>query len=122
MVAAARDLDLEAEPEEGRAAELASMRDALDKLHQRLDQAREDALQTAEAAARSQDRLADMLNAETGFIDLRAKKSLEHDIARAQREAEKSRRRALKLEAKLEQTQKEAGQAGLVAPADEAQK
>jgi hypothetical protein len=114
MIAAARELNLEAEPEEGRAAELASIRDALEDLHARLDKARKDAVKTVEAATRSQERLADMLNAETGSIDLQAKKSLERDIEHAEREAEKSRRRALKLEAKLEQAQKEAGLAGLI--------
>ena len=118
MIAAARDLNLEAEPEEGRAAELASIHDALELLHQRLDKARKDAVKTVEAAARCQDHLSDMLNAETGFIDLQAKRSLERDIEHAEREAEKSRRRALKLEAKLELAQKEAGLAGLIPPDD----
>jgi len=118
MIAAARDLNLEAEPEEGRAAELASIHDALEKLQQRIGKAAKDAIETAETAARCQDRLADMLNAETGFIDLQAKKSLERDIEYAEREAEKSRRRALKLEAKLELAQKEAGLAGLIPPDD----
>jgi hypothetical protein len=59
-----------------------------------------------------------MLNAETGSIDLQAKKSLERAIEHAEREAQKSRRRALKLEAKLEQAQKEAGLAGVMPPND----
>ena len=118
LIAAARELNLDAEPEEGRAAELAGMHDALEKLQQRFRKAEKDAIKTAEAAARCQDRLAEMLNAETGFIDLQAKKSLERDVEHAEREAEKSRRRALKLEAKLEHAQEEAGLAGLIPPDD----
>ncbi len=124
LITAARDLDLEAEPEEGRAAELAGMRDALEDLHGRLEKARRESLKTAEAAARCQERLSDMLNAETGFIDLQAKRTLEREVGQAERQAEKSRRRALKLEAKLEQAQQEAGLAGVLPPgkAEDAEK
>ncbi len=113
MVTAARDLDLEAEPEEGRAAELAGMRDALEKLHRRLEKAKGDAVSAAEAVARSQAHLSEMINADKGYIDLQAKKALDREVEDARREAEKSRRRALKLEAKLAQAAQEAGLAGL---------
>lgn len=116
LITAAKDLDLEAEPEEGQAAELAGMRDALEDLHGRLEKARKETIKTAEAAARCQERLSEMLNAETGFIDLQAKRALEREVGQAERQAEKSRRRALKLEAKLEQAQQEAGLAGVFTP------
>ena len=120
MITAARDLDLEAEPEEGRAAELAGIRDALEKLHRGLEKARQDAIKTADTALRCQERLSAMLDAETGSIDLKAKKALDREVERAEQEAEKSRRRALKLEAKLEQAQQEAGLAGVL-PAEKAE-
>ncbi len=122
MVNAARDLDLEAEPEEGRAAELASLRDALEALQQRLVRAEKDALRTAEAAARSQAQLAAMLAAQTGFIDLAVKKALAQEVEKAERVAEKSRRRALKLEAKLTQARQEAVSAGINLPETEEDK
>jgi amino acid transporter len=116
MVNAARELDLDAEPEEGRAAELAAIRDTLEELEQRLENARKDAVRTAEAVTRSQTSLAAMLDSDTGFIDLQVKKALDREVEIAELQAEKNRRRALKLEAKLELAQKEAASAGLNLP------
>ncbi len=113
---AARDLDLEAEPEEGRAAERAEIHDTLQQMQGQLEKARRDAARAAEAVARSQTHLAAMLNADTGFIDLRAKKALEREVETAVYQAEKNRRRALKLEAKLALAQKEAIDAGVSIP------
>jgi hypothetical protein len=113
MANAARDVDLEAEPEEGRVAELAKIRDTLVELQGRLEKAHRDATRAAEAVTRSQTNLSAMLDAETGFIDLQAKKALERGVETAAFQAEKYRRRALKLEARLEMAQKEAVQSGV---------
>ncbi|MDJ0876395.1 MAG: amino acid permease [Desulfobacterales bacterium] len=113
MVDAARDFDLDAEPEEGRAAEWAEIRDTLTTLKDHLEKARRDAAHAAEAVERSQARLASMLAAQTGFIDLQVKRALEREVEAAVFQAEKNRRRALKLEAKLEQTQQEAEKKGV---------
>ncbi len=115
---AARDLDLEAEPEEGRAAELAEIHDTLQQMQGQLKKARQDAARAAEAVDRSQTHLAAMLNADTGVIDLRAKKALEREVETAVFQAEKNRRRALKLEAKLALAQQEAEVMG-VPPTDD---
>ena len=119
LINAACDLDLEAEPEEGRAAEIAGLHDALEDLQTRLRKAEKDAIRTAETTARCRARLATLLEAETGFIDLQVKKALEHEVENAERVAEKSRRRLLKLEAKLEQTEQEAIAAGVSLTADD---
>ena len=79
-----------------------------------MEKARRDASRAAEALDRSQTRLSAMLDAEAGFIDLQAKKALERETETAAFQAEKSRRRALKLEAKLELAQKEAEEKGLL--------
>ncbi len=113
LVNAAREVDLEAQPEEGHAAEIAELRDALEDLQARLRKAEKDAIRTAETTARCQARLSSLLDAQTGFIDLQVKKALEQEVENAERVAEKSRRRLLKLEAKLEQTQQEADEKGL---------
>ena len=110
---AARDLDLEAEPEEGRAAEEAEIRDTLKTLKDRLEEARRDAARAAEAVERSQARLTAMLEAQTGFIELQVKKALEREVEAAVFQAEKNRRRALKLEAKLGLAQQEAEERGV---------
>jgi amino acid transporter len=114
MVNAARELDLDAEPEEGRAAELAAIRDSLEALAQRLEKARKDAVRAAEAVTRSQTRLAAMLESDNGFIDLQAKKALDREVENAALQAEKNRRRALKIEAKLELAQKDAEEKGVL--------
>ncbi len=113
MANAAHELDLEAEPEEGRAAELAEIRDTLQQLQNRLEKARGEAANAAEALERSQAHLAAILGADSGHIDLRAKKTLEREVESAAFQAKRSRRRALKLEAKLELAQQEAAQSGL---------
>ncbi|MDJ0990083.1 MAG: amino acid permease [Desulfobacterales bacterium] len=113
---AARDLDLEAEPEEGRAAEEAEIRDTLKTLKDRLEEARRDAARAAEAVERSQARLTAMLEAQTGFIELQVKKALEREVEAAVFQAEKNRRRAFKLEAKLALAQRAAVDAGVSIP------
>ncbi len=118
MTDAARDLDLEAEPEEGRAAERAEIHDALQQMQGQLEKARREAARAAAAVDRSQTHLAAMLNADTGFIDLQAKKALEREVETAVFQAEKNRRRALKLEAKLALAQQEAEVMG-VPPMDD---
>ena len=118
MANAACDVDLEAEPEEGRAAEMAEIRDTLVALQDRLEEARREAAGAAEALDRSQTRLSTMLDAETGSIDLQAKESLVREVETAAFQAEKNRRRALKLEAKLELAQKEAQEQGVLLAED----
>ena len=122
MTDAARDLDLEAEPEEGRAAELAEIHDTLQQMQGQLEKARRDAARAAEAVDRSQTHLVAMLNADSGFIDLQAKKALEREVETAVFQAKKNRRRALKLEAKLALAQKEAVDAGVSLPETEEDK
>ncbi len=118
LVNAARDLILDAEPEEGRAAELAGMRDSLEDLQNKLVKAGKDATRAAEAAARCQARLSEMLDAQTGFIDLQAKQALEREVENAGWLADKNRRRVLKLEAKLTLAQQEAEAMGVSSTGD----
>jgi len=120
LVAAARDVDLDAEPEEGEAAAQAELLDRLEDLQTRYKQAEKEAALAAQAVARARQQLMDMLNAETGYIDLQVKKELDREVAAAEQDAEKTRRRALKLMAKVVQAQRAAEEAGLMAQRDEA--
>jgi hypothetical protein len=118
MVTAARELDLEAAPEEGVAADRASAQDRIEELQSRYKLAEQEAAQAAEAVAQVRHRLLEMIDAETSFIDLQAKKALARQVEAAELAARKTRRRALKLGAKLDQAQQEATNAGLMTSDD----
>jgi amino acid transporter len=120
LVAAARDIDLDAEPEEGAAAERAGVLDRLEDLQGQVKRAEKEAAQTAETVVRVRRQLMEMLNAETGFIDLQAKKVLDREVENAEQAARKARRRALKLMAKLVQARQAAEKAGLMPSPGEA--
>jgi len=122
LAAAARDVDLDAAPEEGEAAAHAELLDRLEDLQGLYRRAEKEAAQAAEAVARVRRQLMDMLNAETGFIDLHAKAALDREVAAAEQDAEKTRRRALKLMAKVVHAQRAAEEAGLTAQPAEAAK
>jgi len=122
LVAAARDIDLDPEPEEGEAAAQAELLDRFEDLQSQYKRAEKEAALAAEAVARVRQQLMAMLDAETGFIDLQAKKALDHEVAAAEQGAEKTRRRALKLMAKVVHAQKAAEEAGLMVHQDEAAK
>jgi hypothetical protein len=121
LVAAARDIDLDPEPEEGEAAARAEMLDHIEDLQGRYKRAEKEAALAAESVARVRQQLMEMLNAETGFIDLQAKKALDREVAAAEQQAEKTRRRALKLMAKVVQVQQAAQNAGLIPSPDKTQ-
>jgi amino acid transporter len=122
LVAAARDIDLDPEPEEGEAAAQAELLDRFEDLQSQYKRAEKEAALAAEAVARVRQQLMAMLDAETGFIDLQAKKALDHEVAAAEQGAEKTRRRALKLMAKVVHAQKAAEEAGLMVHRDGAAK
>jgi amino acid transporter len=121
LVAAARDIDLDPEPEEGEAAARAEMLDRIEDLQGQYKRAEKEAALAAESVARVRQQLMEMLNAETGFIDLQAKKALDREVATAEQQAEKTRRRALKLMAKVVQSQQSAQNAGLIPSPDNEQ-
>ncbi len=122
LVDAAQDIDLDPEPEEGEAAAQAELLDRFEDLQSQYKRAEKEAALAAEAVARVRQQLMEMLNAETGFIDLQAKKALDREVEAAEQGAEKTRRRALKLMAKVVQAQKATETAGLIAPRDGADK
>ena len=114
MVAAARDIDLDPEPEEGTVGEVAAALDRLTHLRNRLATAEKEAAQAAETAVKAQSELAAMLNKETGAILLKDKNALARAVDEAEQIAEKTRRKALKLGAKLVLLEAEAIDEGLL--------
>jgi hypothetical protein len=114
MVAAARDIDLDPEPEEGAVGEAAALLDRLALLRNRLAAAEKEAARAAETTVKAQSELAAMLNKETGSILLKDKNALARAVDEAEQIAEKTRRKALKLGAKLVLLEAEAIDEGLL--------
>lgn len=117
LVAAARDIDLDPEPEEGTIGEAAAVLDQLTQLRNRLAVAEKDAARAAETAVKTQSELAAMLNKETGAILLKDKNALARVVDEAEQIAEKTRRKALKLGAKVALLESEAIDQGLLTAA-----
>jgi len=118
MVAAAKDIDLDPEPEEGTVGEVAAALDLLTHLGNRLATAEKEAAQAAEIAVKAQSDLAAMLNKETGAILLKDKNALARAVDEAEQIAEKTRRKALKIAVKLENAEQEAAAQGVPASKD----
>ena len=80
----------------------------------RLAAADKDAARAAEKAVKTQSELAAMLNKETGAILLKNKNALARAVDEAEQIAEKTRRKALKLGAKVALLESEAIDQGLL--------
>jgi len=115
LVLAAKDIDLDAEPEEGKAGELAAALDALSDAEKRAKKAREEADKAAEEAEKAEEQTKAVMD------------SLDHGAApkekipenktsavsqQAKEEAEKAARKAAKAEAKVKEAAKEAEDLG----------
>jgi len=122
LVAAARDIDLDPEPEEGVAGERATLLDRLQQMEKRLAEAEKAAARAAEKAVAVQAELVAMLNAKTGAINLAEKNQLSKAVDAADREAETARRKALKMGAKLATLEAEAVRQGALVEAASAKR
>jgi hypothetical protein len=99
MVLAAEDIDLDAEPEEGKAAEVA---EALDIFADAEKKAKEADRNASDAAKKADDRLHDMRHAVLAHEDAETMAKMEAAAKEARREATKAARRAAKASAKVE--------------------
>jgi hypothetical protein len=115
FVAAAEDIDLEAEPEEGRLAEIAEAQDALSSAQKRLARAEKEVEKAIAAAEKKEQALAASKDAAEGNDSIEARKA-EVDQARAA--VEQQFRKAAKAQAKLEQAEKTLKDLGALAPGD----
>lgn len=115
LIQAAEDLDLDAEPESGEAAERAEIMDALEAARQRAEKAAKDAMAAAEQANKTQVKLTDLLSAGGEADEVR---EAEKAAQQALQHSEKAARRAAKAAAKLALAEKEAAE---IDPAAEAE-
>ncbi len=112
LVLAAEEIDLEAEPEEGRAGEMAS---ALDHLSDAEKKARM-AEKSAEKASHALDtKLKDLAKVESKEDAIKIDK-IRKEVFAAEEDAEKASRKAAKAEAKVENASRDAEEVGAVLP------
>jgi amino acid transporter len=103
MVQAAEDIDLGAEPEEGAAAELAEVRDLLNKRERQAKAAEDEAAEADKAARSAEEKLQKAVGRPETDRDEDRIKALTADRDKAAETAEKGYRRAVKARVKAEQ-------------------
>ena len=99
LVLAAEDIDLDAEPEEGRAGEIAAARDTLVDAEKRAKEAERDA---AETAVKAEEKLREIKDAVSSGVDVETRAKIQKSAEEAREEATKVARRAAKALAKAE--------------------
>jgi hypothetical protein len=117
MVLAAEDIDLDAEPEEGKAGEMASASDALADALKRAGEAEKEALHAGEEAEMAMSNLINALSIERKAPE--QIRDLEEAARRARNLESLAARRAAKAQAKLETAEKEAEKAGVTVTENE---
>jgi len=110
LVLAAEDIDLEAEPEDGKAGELAAAMDALADAEKRAQKAKEEAMKAAEEA---EEKIKELDSAVASGADEKLMPKVKETI-KTKEEAEKAARRAAKALAKAEDAAKEAEALGAI--------
>ena len=112
MVLAAEDIELDAEPEEGQAAEMAAAFDALEDAKKSAEKAAKEAAESAETAEKAKEKLK-YLSLEANDED---KARLEKEIQETEKLATKAARKAAKAAAKAQLAAEEAEASGILPP------
>ncbi len=111
MILAAEDIDLDAEPEEGKAAEMAASLDALADANEKAEKADRDAAEAAKALAEAQKTLSSAQAAAGPGADREAMGRVEKAIEQVEKSramAEKAERRSAKARVKAEDVARDA--------------
>jgi len=111
MVMAAEDIELDAEPEEGKAGEMAETLDALEDARKLAQAAAKEAAEAAKAAAKAREKVED-ITADPEGVDVETKSEAEKTAAETERQATKMTRKAAKAAAKAEIAAREAEASG----------
>ncbi len=113
MVMAAEDIDLDAEPEEGKAAEMAQASDALQEAGEKAQAALKEAEEAIETAEKTKDKVKTMV-ADSAGVNEEIKAKAEKTVMDAEKQANKMSRKAAKAAAKAETAALEAEAAGVL--------
>lgn len=107
LVLAAEDIDLDAEPEEGKPAEVASALDALTDAEKKTRDAKKEAAEALEAAEKAENKVSEMIAAARPGADRETMTRIEkatEAAEQAKNQADKAKRRSVKAQAKAEDT------------------
>ena len=113
LVLAAEDIDLDAEPEEGRAGEIAASLDNLAEAEKKVQKTEKDA---ARASEELDEKLAELTKAETSGTDEAKLLKIRNEVFEAEIEAEKAARRFAKADVKARTATHEAEELGAKLP------
>jgi len=119
MVLAAEDIDLDAEPEEGKPAEVASALDALTDAEKKARGAKKEAAEALEAAEKAENKVSEMIAAARPGADRETMTRIEkatETAERAKNQADKAKRKAAKTQAKAEDTARQVEILGVKPP------
>jgi len=121
MVLAAEDIELNAEPEEGKAGEMAEILDMIDDTRKKAEAAAKVAEKAAAAAEKAKEKAEDMQkNTEGADSDTLA--AVEKEADEAEKQAVKMTRKAAKADAKAETATREAESSGVLPEEDKEEK
>jgi hypothetical protein len=112
LVMAAEDIELDAEPEEGKAAEMAAVLDTVEDTKKSADKAAKEAARAEESAEKAKEKLGDI----TPGLSDEEKTRIEKEARTAEKQATKADRKAKKAEAKAQLAEEEAKTAGVLPP------
>jgi amino acid transporter len=121
MVLAAEDIELNAEPEEGKAGDMADAIDALEDARKKARDAVKKAEKAAAAAKKAKEKAADMEKNPEG-VDSDMLSVAEKEAEEAEKQAVKSSRKAAKAGAKAEAAAREAASSGVLPEEDNEEK
>jgi hypothetical protein len=119
MVMAAKDIDLDAEPEEGKAGESAAALDALNDTRKKAEATEKAAAEAAEEAEQKSRELAEASTSEVGEEPVA---TMEAEAKEAAEEAQKASRRAAKAQAKAKEAARQVQELGIEPPEKESEK
>jgi hypothetical protein len=120
LVLAAEDIDLDAEPEEGEAAEAAEILDALEDARKKAEDKAKEAAAAAETAEKAREE-AENLAADPNGVDPDLKTKVEKTAEDAEKQAAKIARKAAKAAAKADTAAREAEASGVLPEDDTAE-
>ncbi len=114
LVLAAEDIELDAEPEEGIAAEVASALDAMQDAEKKVRMAEKNVSEASETAEKAKEKLQEMLAAEATTLDEETLAELIKNLRKAERQSMEASRRHAKAKTKAEAAAREAEALGVI--------
>jgi amino acid transporter len=124
MVLAAEDIDLDAEPEEGKPAEVAAALDAVTDAEKKAQDAEREAVQVLEMAEKAEKNASEVIAAAGPGADKETISNIEktmEESERAKTQADKAKRKAAKAQAKAEDAAREVEMLGVKFPEEKDQ-